>query len=230
MRYWPSDVGALLRRRRQSIFSPAPEARMSLVIRDVRQQDLDTILSLNNAAGPGILPLTRPDLDYFFASADYFRVAEINGKIAGFLIALREGRDYASPNYRWFNERNPSFMYIDRIVLAPNQRGYGLGRVFYCDVESFAEVRVPVLTCEVFLEPANDAAVLFHGTYGFSEVGQQRVPPGDIRVSLLAKDLPSFGYVRERYLERGGLPDLPWLQERSRPANNMASHATGGEA
>lgn len=203
---------------------------MSLVIRDARQQDLDTVLALNNAAGPGILPLQRSALDCFFADADYFRVAELNQGIAGFLIALREGHDYASPNYRWFSERDETFMYIDRIVLAPEQRGYGLGRVFYCDVESFAEVRVPLLTCEVFLEPINDAAILFHGTYGFSEVGQQRVPPGDIRVSLLAKGLPSFGYVRERYLERGGLPDLPWLQERSRPAAVMQDHAEGGDA
>lgn len=203
---------------------------MSLVIRDARQQDLDTILSLNNAAGPGILPLERSALDSFFADADYFRVAEFDQGIAGFLIAMRDGHDYASPNYRWFSERDKTFMYIDRIVLAPEQRGYGLGRVFYCDVESFAEVRVPLLTCEVFLEPINDAAILFHGTYGFSEVGQQRVPPGDIRVSLLAKDLPSFGYVRERYLEHGGLPDLPWLQERSRPTSVMQDHAEGGDA
>lgn len=201
---------------------------MSLAIRDVRQADLDTILALNNAAGPGILPLKLPDLERFFAAADYFRVAENDQRIVGFLIALREGHDYASPNYRWFSEQHKNFMYIDRIVLVPDQRGYGLGRVFYCDVESFAEVRVPLLTCEVFLEPPNDAAVLFHGTYGFSEVGQQRVPPGDMRVSLLAKDLPSFGYVRERYLARGGLPDLPWLQQRSRPLTHTATDSNGG--
>lgn len=203
---------------------------MSLVIRDVRQADLDTILALNNAAGPGILPLKLPDLERFFATADYFRVAEIDQRIVGFLIALREGHDYASPNYRWFNDKHKNFVYIDRIVLVPDQRGFGLGRVFYCDVESFAEVRVPLLTCEVFLEPPNDVAVLFHGTYGFSEVGQQRVPPGNIRVSLLAKDLPSFGYVRERYLARGGLPDLPWLQDRSRPALDGAGDSIGGDS
>ena len=190
---------------------------MSPVIRDVRRADLEAVLALNNAASPGILPLQAADLAQFFSSADYFRVAEVDQRIVGFLIALREGHDYASPNYRWFCEREKSFVYIDRIVLAPDQRGFGLGRVLYCDVESFAEVRVPRLTCEVFLEPPNDAAVLFHGTFGFNETGQQRVPPGDIRVSLLVKDLPSFGYVRERYLERGGLPDLPYLRDRSLP-------------
>ena len=203
---------------------------MSLVIRDVRHADLAAVLSLNNAASPGILPLEAADLERFFACADYFRVAETGQRLVGFLIALREGHDYASPNYRWFCERESSFVYIDRIVLAPDQRGFGLGRVFYCDVESFAEVRVPRLTCEVFLEPPNDAAVLFHGTFGFSEAGQQRVPPGDIRVSLLAKDLPSFGYVRERYLEHGGLPDLPWLRERQLPATTQEPATAAGSA
>ena len=37
------------------------------------------------------------------------------------------------------------------------------------------------------------------------------------QVSLLAKDLPSYAYVRETYLEHGGLPDVPWLAERASP-------------
>jgi len=89
--------------------------------------------------------------------------------------------------------------------------------VFYCDVTSYAEVRVPLLTCEVFLEPRDDVVVLFHGTYGFQEVGQQRMTESGPQVSLLAKDLPSYGFVRETWLERDGLPDVPWLAERELP-------------
>jgi hypothetical protein len=37
------------------------------------------------------------------------------------------------------------------------------------------------------------------------------------QVSLLAKDLPSYAFVRDTYLEHGGLPDVPWLAERQRP-------------
>jgi uncharacterized protein len=187
---------------------------MALAIRDVREHDLDAVLALNNAAGRTILALDNAQLRYFFEHADYFRVAEIDGHIAGFLIALRDGRDYGSPNYRWFSEHYPSFAYIDRIVIANAYRRHGLGRIFYCDVTSYAEVRVPLLTCEVFLEPRDDVVVLFHGTYGFQEVGQQRMQPTGPQVSLLAKDLPSYAYVRDTYLERDGLPDLPWLAER----------------
>ncbi|BBD79785.1 GNAT family N-acetyltransferase [Aerosticca soli] len=196
---------------------------MALAIRDVREHDLDAVLALNNTAGRSILALDAERLRYFYDCADYFRVAEIDGQLAGFLIALREGSDYASSNYRWFATHYPSFVYIDRIVIANAYRRHGLGRVFYCDVTSFAEVRVPLLTCEVFLEPRDDVVLLFHGTYGFQEVGQQRMPAAGPLVSLLAKELPSFAYVRETYLDHGGLPAEPWLAERQRPAHSGPS-------
>ena len=137
--------------------------------------------------------------------------------IAGFLIALREYSTYASPNFRWFCERYPEFVYIDRIVIAEPYRGLGLGRIFYCDATSYAEVRVPLLACEVFLEPRDDAAVLFHGTFGFNEVGQQVMDRVGLPVSLLAKSLCSYEFVRDTYLKSGSgaLPDLPWLGERA---------------
>jgi uncharacterized protein len=188
---------------------------MALAIRDVREHDLDAVLALNNTAGRSILVLDAAQLRYFYEHADYFRVAEIDGQLAGFLIALRNGQNYGSPNYRWFGEHYPSFVYIDRIVIANAYRRHGLGRIFYCDVNSFAEVRVPLLTCEVFLEPPDDVVVLFHGTYGFQEVGQQRMGEQGPQVSLLAKDLPSYAFVRDTYLEHGGLPDLPWLAGRT---------------
>ncbi|MEW5315162.1 MAG: hypothetical protein WDW38_006609 [Sanguina aurantia] len=102
-----------------------------------------------------------------------------------------------SKAFGWFAEHYPHFVYIDRIVIANAYRRHGLGRIFYSDVSSYAEVRVPLLTCEVFLEPRDDVVVLFHGTYGFQEVGQQRMGQDGPQVSLLAKDLPSYTYVRE---------------------------------
>jgi uncharacterized protein len=187
---------------------------MSIQIRDVRANELDSVLALNNAAGPNILPLDAAGLRFFAEHAVYFRVAEVDGHIAGFLIALTQDAPYTSSNFLWFRDRFPEFLYIDRIVVASTRRGAGVGRVFYADVTSFAEVRVPQLTCEVFLEPRNDVAVLFHGTYGFHEVGQQVMGGVDRRVSLLAKGMCSFPFVRETYLGGPGLPDLPWLAGR----------------
>ena len=192
---------------------------MALAIRDVREHDLDAVLALNNEAGTGILATDMSRLRYLYDIAHYFRVAEQDGRILGFLIAMRQDADYTSPNFRWFQAHYESFVYIDRIVIASESRGHGLGRIFYCDVQSYAEVRVPLLTCEVFLEPRDDQTVLFHGTMGFQEVGQQKMGDTGPKVSLLARELPSFPFVRERYLEQDGLPAVAWLGERQRPAD-----------
>lgn len=199
---------------------------MSIAIRDVGEHDLDSVLALNNSAGQAILPLDAERVRFFIRHADYFRVAEVDGQVAGFLIALRPGTPYGSSNYRWFCEHYPDFLYIDRIVVAGSRRGSGLGKIFYADVTSYAEVRVPILACEVFLEPRNDAALIFHGTYGFREVGQHRMEEAGRQVSLLVKDLPSFEYVQNTYLAHGGLPGLDWLHSRLQPQNSP-TRATG---
>lgn len=200
---------------------------MTIAIRDVREHELDSVLALNNAAGPTILPLDCARIRWFYDNADYFRVAEASGHLAGFLIALREDADYDSPNFRWFRAHYERFAYIDRIVVARPYRGLGLGRLFYADVTSYAETRSPVLTCEVFLEPRDDVSLLFHGTSGFAEVGQQVMPANERRVALLAKTLCSYPFVADTYLQANGghLPDLPWLRERKR-----ATHAVPTDA
>lgn len=206
----------------------ATEDAMALIIRDVREQELDQVLALNNNAGDSILPMDVRKLRHFFDVAAYFRVAEIDGHLAGFLIALDAGVAYDSPNYLWFQSRYPGFFYIDRIVIASSYRRHGLGRVFYADVQSHAEVRSPLLACEIFLEPRDDASVLFHGTYGFREVGQQSIADGR-RVGLLLKELCSFPFVRDTYLSSPTsiLPALPWLAARSNsgPGEIRRAHA-----
>lgn len=201
---------------------------MSILIRDVSEHELDAVLALNNAAGRSILPMNRDQLGFFFDCAAYFRVGLIDGALAGFLIALTEDADHASANFRWFKQRFERFLYIDRIVIAKGHRGAGLGRIFYADLQSFAEVRSPRIACEVFLEPGNDIALLFHGTYGFSEVGQQVMPEVERRVSLLTKDLCSWPWVQQTYYsaDRSRLPELPWLACRPH-RTGVARQATG---
>ncbi len=200
---------------------------MAIHVRDVREQELDSVLALNNAAGSSILALDHAAIQRHFDHAAYFRVAEVDGLLAGFLIAYTGDADYHSPNFQWFQQRYEDFLYIDRIVVASTRRGSGLGRVFYADVTSFAEVRVPWLACEVFLEPRNDVVVLFHGTYGFHEVGQQIMPNVGRRVSLLAKELCSYPFVLGTYIDHGGLPDQPWLTVRQPQPSAQSQRATG---
>jgi predicted GNAT superfamily acetyltransferase len=197
---------------------------MSIIIRDVREHELDLVLALNNAAGPGILPMDAGKLRFFWENADYFRVAEKDGLLAGFLVALSQDAPHDSPNFLWFRERYPEFLYIDRIVIASTRRGAGVGRVFYGDVQSFAELRVPRLAAEVFLEGSNHPALLFHGSFGFREVGQHVMPGHGLRAAMLVKELCSYLFVLQTYA--GKLPDQPWLVARTLPGRKP-QRATG---
>jgi uncharacterized protein len=197
---------------------------MSIIIRDVREHELDLVLALNNAAGPGILPMDAAKLATFWRTADYFRVAEKDGLLAGFLVGLGQDAGHDSPNFLWFRERYPEFLYIDRIVIASTRRGAGVGRVFYGDVQSFAEVRVPRLAAEVFLEGSSHPALLFHGSFGFREVGQHVMPGPGLRAAMLVKELCSYPYVRQAY--GGTLPEQPWLAARALPGRD-SQLATG---
>ena len=201
---------------------------MSIAIRDVREHELDSVLALNNAAGPAILPLDATRLRRFYADADYFRVAERDGMLAGFLVGFGPDSGHDSSNFRWFRERYPDFFYIDRIVVASRRRGGGVGRAFYADVSSYAELRHPHLACEVFLDDGNDPALLFHGSFGFQEIGQHVMPAdGDAsgpRASMQLKELCSYPWVRETYGD--ALPDVPWIAA-SRHALGEPRLATG---
>ena len=197
---------------------------MSIIIRDVREHELDLVLALNNAAGPGILPMDAGKLRFFWENADYFRVAEKDGHLAGFLVALSQDAPHDSPNFRWFRDRHPRFLYVDRIVIARPRRGGGRGRAFYADVQSFAELRWPLLCCEVFLQSGNDPAMLFHGSFGFREAGQQVMAGTGIRASMLTKELCTYPWVAAQYPD--GLPDVAWLHARPLPGR-AAARATG---
>ena len=192
---------------------------MSIVIRDVREHELDSVLALNNNAGLAILPLDTARLQRFFETAEYFRVAERDGNLAGFLVGFGAQAEHDSSNFAWFGERYPQFFYIDRIVVASRRRGGGVGRAFYADVQSYAELRYPHLACEVFLDHGADPALLFHGSFGFKEIGQNTMDQDGVRASMLMKELCSFAWVNETY--GGALPDLPWA--RSRLATSVAS-------
>ncbi|MCJ0825146.1 GNAT family N-acetyltransferase [Luteimonas sp. 50] len=201
---------------------------MSIVIRDVREHELDSVLALNNAAGPAILPLDAARLRRFYTDADYFRVAERDGTLAGFLVGFSSTANHDSDNFRWFREHYPDFFYIDRIVVASRRRGGGVGRAFYADVQSHAELRYPQLACEVFLDDGNDPALLFHGSFGFREVGQHvMATTGDApghRAAMLLKDLCSYPWVHDTY--GGHLPDVPWIAA-PRAHRASAHRATG---
>jgi hypothetical protein len=94
---------------------------------------------------------------------------------------------------------------------------------FFTATSRVLEVRYPHLAAEVFIENDNHPALIFHGSFGFREVGQHVMAPGNIRACMLLKDLCSYPYVQTTYGD--ALPGQPWLAARALPGrtNTLAT-------
>jgi predicted GNAT superfamily acetyltransferase len=151
--------------------------------------DHPEIVALNESALPHVNRISVDILAGFAEQSHYFRIVREGGKIAAFLLAFSQEAIYSSPNFIWFRDRYPRFVYIDRVVVAPSQRRMGIGRLLYVDLERFAAEHAPKLTCEVNLVPPNPGSFVFHEKSGFMEVGRQHTDGGDKLVCLMSKDL-----------------------------------------
>lgn len=155
------------------------------MIRDALPADFARILQLNSEWEHVTSPLGPASLQHLHDHSAYHRVADMNGTIAAFLLAIAPGAPYDSPNYRWFDESGTDFIYIDRIVVARECQRAGLGDALYDDVLGFArQSGAARLVCEVDIEPPNAASDAFHARRGFVEVGTQVIANGRKRVSL----------------------------------------------
>ena len=164
------------------------------MIRSAEPADFTSILELNAQSVHFLSPLDIQSLARLHAQAAYHKIVEVDGRIAAFLLAFREGADYDSPNYVWFSRCYDSFLYIDRAVVHKDQRRKGYGAALYDDLIGFAaETGVEIITCEVDIQPPNQGSLIFHETYGFREVGTQWLNGGQKQVSLREKRLPVPG-------------------------------------
>lgn len=159
------------------------------MLRDATLLDFPAILALNAESVHFLSPLDAQSLLRLHAQAAWHRVVEIDGAVAAFLLVLREGADYDSPNYRWFAARHAQFLYIDRIVVDARRQGSGLAAKLYDDLLAFAQASgIAQLTCEFDLDPPNPASAKFHACYGFREVGRQWLDGGKKQVSLQMRE------------------------------------------
>ena len=116
-------------------------------------------------------------------------VAEIENKTAGFLMGFDDKSLYDSTNYGWFKSRYKNFLYIDRVVIDSDWRGYGIGQKVYAELQDWcSNNNIHSLTAEVDVEPPNEGSLKFHKLSGFEEVGQFRSSPNKC-VSMQMKTL-----------------------------------------
>ncbi len=162
-----------------------PSSQDGLSVRDANVVDFPDILRLNTEWVHFTSHLDEAALAKLHALSPYHRVAVSGGRVVAFLLALREGCDYDSPNYRWFADRDGAFLYVDRVVVDTAAQGRGVARMLYDDLIGLAKASgIDRVVCELDAEPPNEASARFHGACGFVEVGTQWVADGMKRVSL----------------------------------------------
>ena len=157
-------------------------------LRNLTPHDVPTILIFNNDAVPAVPEATEAELLALLKASSFGFAAESDDELLGFVIGFEPGSDYASPNYRYFEERGTDHLYVDRIVVAESARGMRVGQTLYKKVVDLAvDQGRDEVTCEVNLDPPNPGSLAFHSRLGFSEVATQ--DNGYVKVALLARPL-----------------------------------------
>jgi len=158
-----------------------------ITIRDTRAEDFGRIVELNEAEVQQTSPMNLQRLNELAFMSCYHKVALADGRIAAFLLAMRENAPYQNENYAWFAARFPKFLYVDRIVVGSEFTGLKIGSLLYTELFNYARSQgISAVTCEYNLQPPNPASQRFHDKFGFKELDTQWVAKGTKKVSLQA--------------------------------------------
>lgn len=156
---------------------------------DVGPDNIADVLRLNEDAVPHVSSVGLAEMEWFARHAHYFRIVQLHDRLAGFLIGLRPGLPYESPNYRWFSETYEDFGYIDRVAVCPTARRRGIASCLYEDFAATLSGKVDVITCEVNIRPPNESSMTYHVQRGFVQVATQETEGGKKEVALLEMKL-----------------------------------------
>jgi uncharacterized protein len=167
--------------------SPRPDLQPMPITSDVEA----AVLALNNAHAVELSWLEDDRLAALLRQSFYARRI---GHLQAFLLAFDERADYDSPNYLWFRQRYPRFVYVDRIVVDRAARKQGLAHLLYEDLFRRAvAAEHEIVCCEVNSDPPNPASDAFHARLGFAEVGQASIHGGAKSVRYLARPVKESG-------------------------------------
>lgn len=135
----------------------------------VSGNDEAAILALNNEHAAELSWLEPERLSLLVGEAFYVRRI---GNLEAFIMTFDQDAGYDSPNFLWFRERYPRFVYVDRVVVAAQARGRGHARRLYEDLFGHAaRAGHALVTCEVNTDPPNPGSDAFHAALGFADAG-----------------------------------------------------------
>lgn len=158
-----------------------PPAPIASLAPDARQR----LRALNNAHARETSYLEPADWDHLCGAAFWaYAIPDL-----GFVIALDQTAHYDSPNYLWFRDRYPRFVYVDRIVVSPDARGTGTGKALYTGLfEAARAAGHDRVACEVNQNPPNPGSDAFHAALGFRMLAR-RALSAEKEVAYLVRDL-----------------------------------------
>ena len=159
----------------------------SLTVDDLTGADGAALLALNNAHALELSWLEPERLAHLVGEAFVARRVAVADAL---LLTFDQAADYDSVNYLWFRERYPTFVYVDRVVVADGARGRGLARRLYDDLFAAAKAAGHQrIVCEVNSDPPNPASDAFHAALGFVAVGVAEIHGGKKTVTYLERAL-----------------------------------------
>ncbi|MEM9059656.1 MAG: GNAT family N-acetyltransferase [Pseudomonadota bacterium] len=143
-------------------------------IRPASLQDHAWILPLNKTHEHLLSPLDAAGLTDLIAAS---WVTLVRPPRSGFVACFEQDGDYDSPNFLWFRERFPKFVYVDRIAVDAEAGVRGTGSALYEAVFAMARAQgYPIVCCEVNTVPVNQGSLDFHAKKGFETVGEAHLP------------------------------------------------------
>lgn len=158
-----------------------------LTVADLVTPEGAALLALNNAHAVELSWLEPERLAHLVAEAFLARRV---GVADALLLTFDQDADYDSPNFLWFRARYPTFVYVDRVVVADSARGRGLAKGLYDDLFAAAEAAGHArIVCEVNSDPPNPASDAFHAALGFVPVGTAEIHGGKKTVTYLERRL-----------------------------------------
>ena len=133
--------------------------------------DIEAMWDINEQGLPGTGKVSKAEIAKLLEFSSLSVGAYDQGELLGFVICLPPKTEYGSLNYAWFNEHYDSFVYVDRIAVAKEQRNKGVGSALYNHVVSYSKQHGVPVAAEVNREPPNPGSMRFHHRFGFEEVG-----------------------------------------------------------
>jgi len=159
-------------------------------IRDAVDDDFPAIVELNAHEVKHTSPMDVERLRYLNSISAYHKVGTVDDAVAAFLLAMKDHCGYVNENYEWFAARYPQFLYVDRIVVSSKSQRLRLGSMLYQDMFQQARAnQIQVVTCEYNIVPPNEPSRIFHGKFGFREIGTQWIANGAKQVSMRAAEI-----------------------------------------